>query len=131
MQFSNISNILGGRDVLRGDITSRMDLIDLSNRGITKDALLRLADYLSLSASQIAQLLSVTERTIKRYSRQQRFNRVVSEQILQIAEVVARGVEIFGDKEKFLSWMKTPNFTLNNLARPLAATKPILDCRLR
>lgn len=115
MQFSNISTILGGKNVLRGDITSRMDLIDLSNRGITKDALLCLAEYLSLSVSQIAQLLSVTERTIQRYSRQQRFNRVVSEQILQIAEVVARGVEIFGDKEKFLSWMKTPNFTLNNI----------------
>lgn len=114
MQFLNISNIPGGREVLRGDIKSRMDLIDLSNRGVTKEALLRLADYLSFSVSQIAQLLSVTERTIQRYSRQQRFNWVVSEQILQIAEVVARGVEIFGDKEKFLSWMKAPSPALNN-----------------
>lgn len=109
MQFSDISIILGGSQVLHGNITSRMDLIELSNKGVTKDVLLRLANYLSLSVRQIAQLLPVTERTIKRYTRRQRFNRVVSEQILQIAEVAARGSEVFGDKGKFLSWLQTPS----------------------
>lgn len=114
MQLSDISIILGGSQVLHRDITSRMDLIELSNKGVTKDALLRLANYLSLSVSQIAQLLPVTERTIQRYTRRQCFNRVVSEQILQITEVAARGAEAFGDKDKFLSWMQAPSPALGD-----------------
>jgi putative toxin-antitoxin system antitoxin component (TIGR02293 family) len=91
-----------------------MDLMKLSSKGITKDVLLRLADYLSLSIGQMAELLPVTERTIQRYKPKQRFNRVVSEQALQIAEVAARGSEVFGDRDKFLSWMKSPNPALGN-----------------
>jgi len=114
MQLSEISGILGGKNVLRGNIASRMDLIELSSKGVTKDALLRLASSLSMSIGEMANLLPVTERTIQRYKRKQRFNRVVSEQVLQIAEVTVRGVKVFGDREKFLSWMKSPSPALGN-----------------
>lgn len=132
MEQSKISGILGVKRAFRGDIAGRMDLIDLSNKGITKDALLRLADYLSLSISQMAELLPVTERTIQRYRRKQRFNRVVSEQALQIAQVAARGSEVFGGRDKFLSWMKSPSPALGNrtpasLLRSRFGTEVVLD----
>jgi len=132
MQRSEISGILGGKNVFRGDIASRMDLIQLSSKGITKDALLRLANYLSMSIGQMADLLPVTERTIQRYKRKQRFNRVVSEQVLQIAEVAARGGEVFGDRGKFLSWMRSPSPALGNrtpasLLRSRFGTEVVLD----
>jgi putative toxin-antitoxin system antitoxin component (TIGR02293 family) len=114
MQRSEISEILGGKNALRGDIASRMDLIQLSSKGITKDSLLHLASYLSMSIRQMAGLLPVTERTIQRYKRKQRFNRVVSEQVLQIAEVAVRGGDVFGDRDKFLSWMRSPSPALGN-----------------
>lgn len=110
MQPASIASILGGKLAVR----SRMEMIELSDKGVTKDALLRLASYLNLSLSQIATLLPITERTIQRYSPKQRFNRVVSEQVLQIAEVAARGAEVFGDREKLLSWMNTPSTALGN-----------------
>ena len=114
MQHSIISSILGGIRVLNGNITSRLDLIELSHKGVTKGELLRLADYLNLSVGQMAKLLPVTDRTIQRYTRRQRFNRVVSEQILQIAEVAARGAKVFGNKDKFVSWLKAPSPALGN-----------------
>jgi len=110
MQPASIASILGGKEAVR----SRMEMIELSDKGVTKDALLRLATYLNLSVSQIAKLLPITERTIQRYARTQRFNRVVSEQVLQIAEVAARGAEVFRDREKLLSWMNTPSTALGN-----------------
>jgi len=132
MQLSEISGILGGKNVLRGNIASRMDLIELSSKGVTKDALLRLASSLSMSISEMAKLLPVTERTIQRYKRKQRFNRVVSEQVLQIAEVTVRGGKVFGDREKFLSWMKSPSPALGNrtpasLLRSRFGTEVVLD----
>ena len=91
-----------------------MDLIDLSNKGISKNALIKLADYLEISTHQIAQLLPVTERTIQRYTQEKHFNRVVSEHILQIAEVAAKGSKVFKDKEQFLIWINLPNLALDN-----------------
>ena len=91
-----------------------MDLIELSNKGITKNALLHLAKYLCFSMGQMAELLPVTKRTIQRYTLKKHFNRVVSEQIIQIAEVAAKGVKVFEDKDKFLSWMNHPNKALAN-----------------
>jgi len=44
-----------------------MDLVELSDIGITKDVLLNLANHLSFSMSQMATLLSMTERTIQRH----------------------------------------------------------------
>jgi putative toxin-antitoxin system antitoxin component (TIGR02293 family) len=112
MPLSNVAAVLGGEDVLHKKIRNRMDLIELSYQGVTKDALIHLSDYLSFTTHQIAELLPVTARTIQKYSLDKPFNRVVSEQILQLAEVAAKGVEVFGDKEKFRAWMNHPNKAL-------------------
>lgn len=112
MELSGVTDVLGGEKVLRKKIQSRMDLIELSNKGLTKNALRHLAKFLSFTMSQMAALLPVTERTIQRYAPRKHFNRVVSEQILQIAEVAARGAEVFEDRDKFLAWMDHPNRAL-------------------
>ena len=114
MELSCLSKVLGGKKVLRKNIQNRMDLVELSNKGVTKDALLHLAKYMSFSINQMAQLLPVTERTIQRYTTKKLFNRVVTEQILQIAEVAAKGSEVFEDRDKFLAWMDHPNKALDN-----------------
>ena len=127
MQLAEINKVLGGKKVLRKEIKDRSDLIELSDKGLTKDALKHLAKFLSLTMGQMAELLPITERTILRYTRARKakhFNRIVSEQILQIADVAARGVEVFEDKDKFLKWMNHPN-------RALAGKTPLslLDSR--
>jgi putative toxin-antitoxin system antitoxin component (TIGR02293 family) len=114
MQLSEIEKILGGQKVLHMRIQKRQDLITLGHHGVTKGALLNLARYLSFSMNQLAELLPITERTLQRYTRSQHFNRVVSEQILQIAEVVAKGAEVFEDKNNFLTWMQQPNVAFGN-----------------
>lgn len=112
MEFSGVTKVLGGEKVLRKKIRNQMDLIELGNLGITKDALEHLAKYLSFTLSQMAELLPVTERTIQRYSRKKHFNQIVSEQILQIAEIATKGVEVFGDRDKFLTWLNRPSKAL-------------------
>jgi len=124
MELSAITDVLGGEKVIRRKISSQFDLIELGNRGIPKKGLLHLAAYLSLPVSRMADLLPVTERTLQRYSPRQRLARVVSEHILQIAEVAAMGVEVFGDRDRFLAWLRHPNAALGD-------TQPIslLDSR--
>ncbi len=116
MSLSNIGKILGGRKTLNVDIRSRMDLVDLGHRGVTKAALMKLAVYLNRSVGEMADILPVGERTIQRYRRDQRFKSNVSEHILQVAEVAARGEEVFGDRDRFLAWLGLPSIALGGEA---------------
>ena len=113
MPPANVLSILGKRRTPYKSI-NLVDLDELSKKGISKSALLHLAKYLNLSEAQIAELLPVSLRTVQRYPGKMRFDRVVSEHILQIAVVTARGVEVFEDKSKFLSWLRYPNRALGN-----------------
>ena len=113
MEYSDIATVLGGKKAFRKRIQTRMDLVELSNTGVTKDALVHLSNYLNCSMKQMAALLPVTERTIQRYGPKKPFNRAVSEQILQIAEVAAKGSKVFGNKDKLLLWMNHPNKALS------------------
>jgi len=103
-----IFKILGGKEVLNRKIENRLDLIEISNKGLSKNALERLAKYLNYSNKQMADILPITERTIQRHGKNQSFNSEVSDHILQIAEVSAKGTDVFKNKSKFISWMNYP-----------------------
>ena len=114
MSVAGIVEVLGGEKVLRQRIHSRLDLIALSRKGVPKEALVRLAHFLSCTVHEIAVLLPVTERTLQSYTPQQLLNQVVSEHILQLAEVAAKGVDVFADKAAFVAWLHHPNTALAN-----------------
>jgi putative toxin-antitoxin system antitoxin component (TIGR02293 family) len=114
MELSQVARILGGQKVLGKRLQSRMDLVELGNRGLTMDAISHLARHLSLSLKDMAALLPVTERSLQRYTSKHHLNPTVSEQVLQIAEVVARGTEVFGGKERFLAWANQPSTALSD-----------------
>lgn len=112
MTISSVTQLLGGKKALGREVRTRMDLIDLSQKGVSKESLLHLAKSMGLPVSQVAALLPVTERTIQRYAPKEHFDRVVSEYILYLAEVVARGVEVFEDNERFKAWVNQPSMAL-------------------
>ena len=114
MSLTGIVEALGGEQVIEQQIHSRLDLSDVSRKGLPKEALGHLAYFLSCSVHDVADLLPVTERTLQRYAPRQPLNRVVSEHLLQLAEVAARGVEVFGDRAAFLAWLHHPNSALAN-----------------
>ena len=122
--LSFVTELLGGKEALGRDIQSQFDLIEISNRGVPKASLQHLAQYMESSISKMAALLPVTERTIQRYAPEDHFNRVVSEYILHIAEVMARGTEVFEDKNTFIHWLAQPNTTLGS-----RTPKSLLDSR--
>jgi putative toxin-antitoxin system antitoxin component (TIGR02293 family) len=117
MTLTELTQVLGGKKKL--PIAGRFDLVDWGDRGLTKAELLHLAKQLDLSVPQLAEILPVTERTIQRYGPAQRFNKTVSEHLLQLAEITARGTEAFGDRVRFLTWLKSPCPALGN-RKPLA-----------
>jgi putative toxin-antitoxin system antitoxin component (TIGR02293 family) len=112
MTIASVTQLLGGKKTLGREVRTRMDLIDLSRKGVSKEALLYLAKFMGLPVSQMAALLPVTERTIQRYAPKEHFDRVVSENILHLAEVAARGLEVFKNNDNFKTWIDQPSTAL-------------------
>ena len=111
MQITAVEKILGGGKNLNKRIQSRMDFISLR---VTKNALIHLAKAMNLPLHQVAKFLPVTLRTVQRYKSRDRFNKAVSEHILLIAEVVAKGIRLFDDRDNFLKWLNHPCKALGN-----------------
>jgi putative toxin-antitoxin system antitoxin component (TIGR02293 family) len=122
--LASVTELLGGKKTLGREIKTQLDLVEISSRGVQKKSLQRLARYMGSSTSKMAALLPVTERTIQRYAPEDHFNRVVSEYILHIAEVMAKGTEVFGDKNAFMHWLAQPNTALGS-----RTPKSLLDSR--
>ena len=112
MSLSLVTELLGGKSTLGQEVRTQMDLINLSRIGVPKSSLLHLAKYMGSPVNQMAAFLPVTGRTIQRYAPEDHFSGVVSECILHIAEVIARGTEVFEDKESFLTWLTQPSTAL-------------------
>lgn len=108
MALAQIADILGGERVLGKKIQNRMDMVELSRLGVSKNVVNNLANYLALSPKQLAFVLTVSERTLQRYDNVKHFNPFISERVLQVAEVTAKGTEVFRDKAKFIDWLHNP-----------------------
>lgn len=91
---------------------SRFDLVALSRKGIQKQALLNLGEALNLTLKELSALLPVTERTLQRRNIHSLLSPAVSEQIILITELTAKGKEVFGSLEAFRKWLKEENIAL-------------------
>lgn len=94
------------------ELTSEMDVIEMSKQGVTKRALITFGDCFGFTLDRLAYMLPITLRTIQRYKSTQKFNPSVSEHIIQLARLMVRGTEVFESRENFLRWFNTPNTAL-------------------
>jgi putative toxin-antitoxin system antitoxin component (TIGR02293 family) len=94
------------------ELTSEMDVIAMSKRGVTKKSLILIGEYFGFTPDRLAYMLPITLRTIQRYKNTQKFNPAVSEHIIQLARLMVRGTEVFESRENFLRWFTTPNTAL-------------------
>ncbi len=109
MSSLSIEDILGGAKLLGAHVKSGMDLFEVGRRGVPKKALLNLAARINISLKVIAGLVHVTERTIQRKKDGDLLSEPVSEHVLQLAEVFARGDEVFRSEEDLKLWLDTPH----------------------
>lgn len=112
--MSSLEQLLGGPEIIGHAIRSEMDLHKLGRLGVTKKVLVTLAGNINMPLAAISRMLHVTERTLQRKEDEDRLNGAVTEQILQIAEVYARGSEVFDSTEDFQAWITTSNRSLGN-----------------
>ena len=117
-RYAQLTAILGGKSVIKHKISSEMDLIKVTREGLPKRTVSALAKKLNISMERLSDLLHISHRTLQRKAPADHLSVHVSEQILAIAEVIRRGLEVIGDDERLVLW-------LHSDLRSLEFKKPI------
>lgn len=115
---SQIYEVLGGRKLLRSTTPSLEELRDRIRRGLPYASLEAAADRLSLGREEISSILLLPPRTLSRRKKSRRLEPDESDRLFRLARIVARAVEVLGDRGRAASWLRRPNRALGG-ALPL------------
>lgn len=98
-------------------------LMQVARQGINFDAFINLVKSIPFSMPDWSRLLHITNRTMQRYKKEMKsFDTIQSEKILQITLLYKKGIDVFGNKEKFDTWL-----IANNIALGSVKPKDLLD----
>jgi putative toxin-antitoxin system antitoxin component (TIGR02293 family) len=119
METEAIAEALGGRRVLGRTIKRADDLAQLVRKGLPATSVTALAGKLDLPNTVLSQKLGIPQRTLtRRLSQESRLTAAESDRTVRLARVYAHAVEMIGDEEKAVEWLRTPNRALGG-ERPL------------
>lgn len=113
-KYTELIAILGGSKTLNTTVRNEMDLINLSRTGLPKKSLDTLSKKLNISMERLSQLLHISHRTLQRKAPNEHLSVHISEQILSIAEVIRRGIEVLGDEGQLEIWLHSALPTLSD-----------------
>lgn len=95
-----------------------VNLTSMVREGISFSYLTKLSNHIHFNIDDWASYLHLSERTIQRYKKENKtFDPIYSEKIVMIELLYKKGIEVFGDENKFYAWMD-----YNSI--PLGGVKP-------
>lgn len=110
--------ILGGKKFMPKEPVSVYDFLIASNKGITKQSVVNLADIMDIPMKDIAILLNVSYKTLGRKRKTDILDSLVSSLSIEIANTIANGLSVFEDADKLNRWLQKENRSLHG-QRPI------------
>ncbi|HYC84886.1 MAG TPA: antitoxin Xre/MbcA/ParS toxin-binding domain-containing protein [Chryseosolibacter sp.] len=108
MEDQQVKQLLGGTKV----IGKSKDLASLAEEGLPKQALIFFMQKVNLDERRLFSYLDVTKRTLDNYKPHQRLRLYISDRLIHLAELYAKGKEIFRSFENFNEWLNRPSVDL-------------------
>ena len=91
-------------------------IVQRSLEGIAAHAFKQLSSLMLIPSESVASLLGTNERTFRNYMAQDKIlDPQTSEHILRIAELYESGIDVFGTKVSFNSWLQKPSIAFDQL----------------
>lgn len=113
--YKKLINILGKRYV-KAEIESPYDFIHIASKGLNANIIKNFRLHFNIPLQATAQMLSVSEPTIYRWTRtNKQLERNISVKLFEVADLFLYGSEIFGSKENFFKWLNLPNTALGGM----------------
>lgn len=95
-------------------IRNDLDLISIIRNRLSRNNFNYVRNELKMSQKEFTGTLKISEKTIQRYKQDELLNENISEGLIEIAEIIALGVEVLGSKEEFLDWLHSPVISLGS-----------------
>ncbi len=93
---------------------SEKDFLIGARKGIQKSRLLSIARESGLTLKELSSYLRISTRSIQEKEPSQLIAPGPSERALYIAKLFKSGIDLFGSKEKFHSWLNSENAVMGN-----------------
>jgi putative toxin-antitoxin system antitoxin component (TIGR02293 family) len=93
---------------------SEKDFLIGAREGIQKSRLLSIAKESGLTLKELSSYLRISTRSIQEKEPSQLIAPGPSERALYIAKLFKAGIDLFGSKEKFHSWLNSENTVMGN-----------------
>lgn len=91
-------------------------LIQAIRNGIGYDVFGKIACHFPFSLQDWSSILHLTERSLQRYKKENKtFDALQSEKILQVLLLYRKGIQIFGNEERFHAWLDLPNLAIGGI----------------
>jgi len=114
MSNNKITDLLGGSKVLG----KPKDLNDLAEEGLPKQALVFFMAQIHLDERRLFSYLDVTKRTLDNYKPKERLRLYISDRLIHLAELYAKGKDLFSSLENFNEWLNRPSIDFHG-ERPI------------
>ena len=99
--------------------SDRLQLMLSIKSGIPYSTFASVQELTPLTQAEWAEFLSLSTKSLSRYQQTGRsFRPIYAEKIIELAEVMVFGLDVFGSKANLHLWMVTPCFALGN-AKPI------------
>jgi putative toxin-antitoxin system antitoxin component (TIGR02293 family) len=71
-------------------------------------------NFLDFTTHDIAEVMEIDPSTLFRWKKEDRkLSKALTKNLLEIDQIIAKGVRIFGTEELLAQWLQTPNHTFN------------------
>lgn len=110
MDDRHVKELLGGSKIV-GKTT---DLAALAGEGLPKQALIFFMQKVNLDERRLFSYLDVTKRTLDNYKPTERLRLYISDRLIHLAELYAKGKEIFESFQHFNEWLNRPSIDLQS-----------------
>ena len=94
------------------DFDNKIVYLNAIRRGVDYDLYARLMETSKLSLEEMARLLHVNSRTLRRLEDSQKLNPEMSERIIELVRLYQIGLHVFGDLSYFNQWLNAPILAL-------------------
>jgi len=114
----NTWNILGGKLSMVNEPVSSMDYVTASNKGISKQSVMKLAELMDIPLKDISAMPNMSYKTFSRKRPADLMDTISSSLTIEIAQTLAKGLAVFENESVLRRWLQKDN-------RSLQGKKPI------
>jgi putative toxin-antitoxin system antitoxin component (TIGR02293 family) len=109
---ASIVEVLGGSASFPHSVRESSDLGDRVREGFPYETLEAVIEKLHLTREELSSALHLPLRTLTRRKKDRRLKPDESDRLARLARIVAFGIQVLGDEESAVTWLRTRNRAL-------------------